>query len=58
MRKKLKLLIAVMTIAVISSLLLVPATVHADSLKTIVDTAVAAGDFTTLVAAVQASRPS
>ncbi len=40
---------------VISSLLVVPATVHADSPKTIVETAVEAVNFTTLVAAVQAA---
>ncbi len=55
MRKKIKLMVAVITIAVISSLILVPATVHAAPSKTIVETAIDAGNFTTLVAAVQAA---
>jgi len=55
MRRNLKIMMAIITVIAIASVFMVPSILAADAPKTIVETAVSAGNFNTLVAAVGAA---
>ena len=55
MKKNLKIMMAVITVVTIASVFMLPSALAADAPKTIVETAVGAGNFNTLVAAVTAA---